>query len=270
MEIISAILLGIIQGATEFLPVSSSGHLLLAEHFFQVEGASLTFDVMLHLATLGAILVYFRRDFTSLTLAFFGRPTPGDNGRQRQLAIYICAATVPAVVAGLLLGKYAETIFRSPALVAVSLSVAGLLLLWAEKAGRHARHMEKLRFRDAMLIGCAQALALIPGVSRSGATITAGLFLGLTRDTAARFSFLLSAPVVAGAGGYKAMKLFSGPGLSNDQLLFYGAGFIAAALSGYAIIAFLMRFVQTKSLAVFAYYRFAITAIVFIALALGY
>ncbi len=270
MDILYAIFLGIVQGATEFLPVSSSGHLLLAEHFFAIEQANLTFDVMLHLATLAAILAYFRKDFLNLIFAFLGQYGPGRSPRERQMAIYICVATIPAVIAGLFLGKYAETIFRSPALVAVSLSVAGAILLWAEKAGRHERKLDELTFKDTILIGCAQAMALIPGVSRSGATITAGLFLGLERETAARFSFLLSAPVVAGAGGYKALKLFTGPGLNNNQLLFYAAGFLAAGISGYAVIAFLMKFVQTKSLAVFAYYRFALTAVVVMALALGY
>lgn len=270
MDILYAIFLGLLQGATEFLPVSSSGHLLLAEHFFAIEQAGLTFDVMLHLATLAAIVAYFRHDFWNLFLAFIGQYGPGRSQRERQMAIYICFATIPAVIAGLFLGEYAETIFRSAWLVAASLTVAGLLLLWAEKAGLHERNFSEMTLLDTLLIGCAQAMALIPGVSRSGATITAGLFLGLERQTAARFSFLLSAPVVAGAGGYKALKLFTGPGLNSDQLLFYGAGCLTAGLSGYAIIAFLMKFVQTRSLAVFAYYRFALSALVVIALACGY
>jgi undecaprenyl-diphosphatase len=270
MEIFYAIFLGFLQGATEFLPVSSSGHLFLAEHFFQVEAASLTFDVVLHLATLTAILAYFRRDLANLLLAFFGNYGPERGPRERKIAFYICYATVPAVVVGLLWGEQFETTFRSPLLVAFSLSAAGLLLWWAEKRGSRQRSFSSLGFWDTMIIGCAQALALIPGVSRSGSTITAGLFLGLNRVAAARFSFLLSAPVICGAASYKLIKLFAGPGLENGQYLFYGVGFLSSAISGYAFISLLMRFVQTHSLAVFAYYRFFLTALVLSALALGY
>lgn len=270
MDILYAIFLGLVQGATEFLPVSSSGHLLLAAHFFGVEQASLTFDVVLHLATLVAVLAYFRRDLAALVLAFFGSYGAERGPRERRMAFYICYATVPAVVAGLLLGDYVETVIRSPLLVAFTLSAAGLVLWWAEKKGRRQRSFSSLGFRDIMIIGCAQALALIPGVSRSGATITAGLFLGLNRVAAARFSFLLSTPVIFGAGSYKVMKLLSGPGLDSGQYLFYGAGFMASAISGYAFIALLMRFVQSHSLAVFAYYRFFLSALVLSALALGY
>lgn len=270
MEIFYAIFLGLLQGATEFLPVSSSGHLLLAAHFFGVEEASLTFDVVLHLATLVAIVAYFRRDLAALFLAFFGSYGPGRGPQERRVALYICYATVPAVVAGLLLGDYIENILRAPLLVAMTLSAAGLLLWWAEKIGGRQRSYGSLGLRDALIIGCAQALALVPGVSRSGATITAGLFLGLNRVAAARFSFLLSAPVIFGAASYKLIKLFRGPGLQDGQYLFYAAGFGAAALSGYAFISLLMRFVQSHSLAVFAYYRFFLTALVLLALALGY
>lgn len=270
MEILYAIFLGLLQGATEFLPVSSSGHLLLAAHFFGVEEASLTFDVVLHLATLAAIFAYFRRDLAGLLLAFFGSYGPERGPRERRVAFYICYATVPAVIAGLLLGDYVESLLRSPLLVAATLSAAGLMLWLAERRGLRQRSFSSLGFWDAMIIGCAQALALVPGVSRSGATITAGLFLGLNRVAAARFSFLLSAPVILGAGSYKVLKLFSGPGLESGQYLFYVAGFVASAISGYAFIALLMRFVQTHSLAVFAYYRFFLTALVLSALALGF
>ncbi len=270
MEILYAILLGFLQGATEFLPVSSSAHLLLAEYFFGVEETGLTFDVVLHLATLVAILAYFRRDLGNLLLAFLGSYGPERGPKERRMAFYIAYATVPAVVAGLCLGHVVETTLRSPLLVAFTLSAAGLLLWLAEKKGSRQRNFSSLGFWDIMIIGCAQALALVPGVSRSGSTITAGLFLGLNRVAAARFSFLLSAPVIFGAGSYKLIKLFSGPGLEGGQYLFYGAGFLSSAISGYAFIALLMRFVQTHSLAVFAYYRFFLTALVLSALALGY
>lgn len=270
MDILYAIFLGFLQGATEFLPVSSSGHLVLAEHFFGIESGGLTFDVVLHMATLLAILAYFRKDFINLTLALFGQFTPERGPKQRLMAIYICFATVPAVVVGLAIGDFAETILRSPAIVAFTLSAAGLVLLYAERIGKRQRTIGQMSFKDAMIVGCCQALALIPGVSRSGSTITAGLFLGLEREAAARFSFLLSAPIIFGAGSYKVLKLVTGPGLEAGQVSFYVAGFLASAISGYGFIALLMNLVQKHSLAVFAYYRFFLSALVVCALILGY
>ncbi len=270
MDILYAIFLGFLQGATEFLPVSSSGHLVLAEHFFGIEEAGLTFDVVLHMATLFAILAYFRKDFGHLILALFGRFNSERGPEQRLMAIYICCATVPAVVVGLAIGDFAETTLRSPAIIAFTLSAAGLVLWYAERVATRTRTFAEMSFKDAMIVGCCQALALIPGVSRSGSTITAGLFLGLQRESAARFSFLLSAPIVFGAGSYKILKLITGPGLESGQLSFYVAGFLASAISGYGFIALLMNFVQKHSLAVFAYYRFFLTALVVCALLLGY
>jgi undecaprenyl-diphosphatase len=269
MDLLYAAFLGILQGATEFLPVSSSGHLALAEHFFHVEQAGLTFDVALHIGTLLAILAYFRKDFFLLALAFFGLDKSDEADRRRYQAFGICLATIPAVICGLLFGEAAETVFRSPLIVACTLSVAGLLLLIADKKGAHERDYTTITMKDAVIIGCAQALALVPGVSRSGSTMTAGLFLGVNRSGSALFSFLLSAPIVLGAGIYKIPKILS-QGLDQSGLLFYGTGFVSAALSGYLFIAFLMRFVRTKSLAVFAYYRFALSGLVVIALILGY
>jgi undecaprenyl-diphosphatase len=173
------------------------------------------------------------------------------------------------VVCGLLFGEAAETIFRSPVIVACTLSIAGLFLLLADKKGTHKRDVTSITIKDAVIIGCAQALALIPGVSRSGSTMTAALFLGVNRSGSALFSFLLSAPIIFGAGIYKIPKILS-QGLDRSGVLFYGVGFISAALSGYLFIAFLMKFVRTKSLAVFAYYRFALSGLVVIALILGY
>ena len=269
MDLLYAAFLGFIQGATEFLPVSSSGHLALAEHFFQVEQAGLTFDVALHIGTLLAILIYFRRDFMLLILAFFGLDKSEEAIPRRRQAIGICLATVPAVICGLLFGDAAETIFRSPVVVACTLSIAGFFLLIADKKGAHKRDSSTITLKDAMIIGCAQALALIPGVSRSGSTMTAALFLGVNRSGSALFSFLLSAPIILGAGVYNIPKIIN-QGLDQSGLLFYGTGFVSAAISGYLFIAFLMRFVRTKTLAVFAYYRFILSGLVVIALFLGY
>jgi len=259
---ITSILLGILQGATEFLPVSSSGHLVLAEAFFQVEEAGLTFDIALHMGTLLAILVYFRHDWLAMGRAClrFGGGSREDAAMQGLLA-KICVATLPAVVAGLLLEDYAEGVFRTPALVASTLAGVGALLLYADTTGSRVRSFDELTVRDAVVIGLAQAFAIVPGVSRSGITMTAGLFRGLDRPAVARFSFLMSAPIIGGAGVLNLLKIM-GSGLEPGQAGFFITGFVSSALSGYLFIAFLMKYIETRSLAVFAWYRFALAAVV--------
>ena len=269
MNLLYAAFLGILQGATEFLPISSSGHLALAETFFHIEEAGLTFDIALHMGTLVAILAYFRQDFYGMALALAGKVQGEEAEQQRRMFLYIALATIPAVIAGLLGEHAAETLLRGPLTVAFFLSAAGLFLWLAEKKGSHQRPFTSMTLKDALIIGFAQALALIPGVSRSGSTMTAGLFLGLNRSACARFSFLLSAPIVFGAGIYKLPKMIS-QGLNQSEILFYLTGFFSSAISGYLVIALLMQFVRTKSLVVFAYYRFLLAAVVFIALMLGY
>jgi undecaprenyl-diphosphatase len=269
VNLLYAAFLGILQGATEFLPVSSSGHLALAEAFFHIEEAGLTFDIALHLGTLLAILAYFRQDFYSMALALIGRDAGPEAEQRRRMAIYIALATVPAVFFGLLFGHAAETLLRGPATVAFSLSAAGLFLWLAEKMGNRQRSFSAITIKDALIIGLAQSLALIPGVSRSGSTMSAGLFLGLDRSATARFSFLLSAPIIFGAGIYKIPEIIS-LGLNQNEILFYLTGFFTSAVSGYFVISLLMKFIRTRSLAVFAYYRFFLSAIVVIALLLGY
>jgi len=174
MSIFYAIFLGLLQGVTEFLPISSSAHLALAEFYLGVEQAGLTFDVALHLGTLTGVLVYFRRDFIKMGMAFLAPgQLGGEAGRQRQLAGYIILGTVPAVIAGLLLEDAAESIFRSPAMIAATLVGAGLLLWVADRTGKLQRKLDSLRLTDALVIGLFQALAIMPGVSRSGITMTA-------------------------------------------------------------------------------------------------
>lgn len=268
MNLLYAAFLGILQGATEFLPVSSSGHLALAEHFFHVEQAGLTFDIALHMGTLIAILIYFRRDLLDLFLSLVSRSTESDIVRRRWLCLSICLGTIPAVMAGVALGDAAEHSLRGPGTVAFTLFAAGLFLLLADRFGSKKRHFDQLTVRDALVIGCAQALALIPGVSRSGSTMTAALFLGLDRPASARFSFLLSAPIIFGAGIYKIPEIV-GVGLDRSAMLFYCTGFLSAAISGYGVIALLMRYVRTRSLAVFAYYRFGLAAVVLVVLLIG-
>jgi undecaprenyl-diphosphatase len=177
------------------------------------------------------------------------------------MAFFICVGTVPGVIAGLSLGEVAEHFFRHPLMVAGSLAAFGLLLLIADRTGKRTRSFEGIGLLDALLIGAAQALAIVPGVSRSGITITSGLMNGFTRQAAVRFSFLLSAPIIAGAGVYKIPEIV-GQGLLTDQFSFYLTGFLTAAVSGYLFIAFLMRFIKARSFAIFAHYRFLIAILI--------
>lgn len=266
MTITQAIFLGILQGATEFLPISSSGHLALAQYFLGTQEAGLAFDVALHLGTLLGIMIYFREDFLMIAGALC-RPfsQEKEDCRLRKLAYAIAVGTIPGVLAGLFLGDFSEKYLRHPATVACSLAGAGILLLFADKIGHKSRKFTLLTMIDAILVGLSQALAIVPGVSRSGATITAGLFLGLNREAAVRFSFLLSAPIIFGAGIYKIPEIIN-RGLFGDQFIQYMSGFLASAISGYLFIAFLMRFIRTRSFAVFAYYRFGVAIMVWTAL----
>lgn len=264
MNLFYAILLGLLQGATEFLPVSSSAHLALAEHFLGFQEAGLTFDVALHLGTLVAILAYFHADFRLMAQGLLAKAESGEVAGRKILG-YITLATVPGVVAGLLLEKAAETTFRAPGQIAAVLAGAGVILLLAERCGRRERNFAALTLTDALVIGLSQALAIVPGVSRSGITISAGLFRGLERRAAARFSFLLSAPIIFGAGLHHIPKIIH-QGLAGDLFLEYLLGFGAAALSGYLVIALLMRFLLTRTFAIFAYYRFLLAGVVVLAL----
>ena len=268
MNLLYAILLGILQGATEFLPVSSSGHLILAEHFLGFDKGGLAFDVALHLGTLAAILLYFRKDFWLMALSLGpGRGESPDGALHRRLFIYLALATVPGAICGFLLEKSAEAMFRSPVLVATTMGSVGLLLLWAERAGSRRRDIRALTLTDAILIGLSQALAVVPGVSRSGITMTTGLFRGLNREAAARFSFLLSAPIIFGAGLHSLPKIIKQGGEGGEGALIL-AGFLAAALTGYAVIAWLLKFIRTRSFAIFAYYRLALAGLVYLSLIL--
>jgi undecaprenyl-diphosphatase len=263
MNIINAILLGLLQGATEFLPISSSGHLVLAEYFLGLEEVGLSFDVALHLGTLLAILIYFRKDFLMMIRALLPYIDHDEEAVfHRKLALYIILGTIPGGLAGFLLNDLVETSFRNPALVASTLGGVALLLLWAERAGRKRRDITDISVVDAIVIGTAQALAVVPGVSRSGITMTAALFGGFNRQAAARFSFMLSAPIIFGAGVYKIPEIISQGG-EGGQLTFYLAGFLASALSGYLFIAWLLKFVRTRTFDIFAYYRLGLAAIIY-------
>jgi undecaprenyl-diphosphatase len=259
MGILQAIFLGIVQGLTEFLPISSSAHLALLEHYFKIEEAGLTFDILLHVGTLVALILYFWQDWMDMLKAVF---RPGRQNRfERRLFWYLVVATIPGGLAGFLLEKKAETIFRTPTRIAILLGIMGIILYLADRLAKHQRRLPGITLIDSILIGCAQALAIMPGVSRSGSTMTMGLLLGFTRETAARFSFLLSTPIIFGAGLYHGLKLFKGGGNAFFTLP-HVLGFLAAIVSSYLTIRFMLRFLQRHTFVIFALYRVLLAAVV--------
>jgi len=261
MGILESFVLGAIQGLGEFLPISSSAHLILAPWLFKWPDPGLGFDVALHWGTLLAVLVYFRHDVGLLVRGFWTSLFPStrdfQNNAHQKLAWLLIVASVPGAIIGKLLEKKAETIFRSPLLIAVTLAVFGLLLLAADRYGRKSEGLDKASWLHAILIGLSQALAIIPGVSRSGSTIAAGLGMGLKREDAARFSFLMSMPMILGAGLLK-LKDF-GSGVTHAEL---AVGFITAAVFGFLSIQFLMRYLSNHSYGIFVWYRIILAAVV--------
>ena len=265
--LLQALVMGIVQGLTEFLPISSSGHLILVPWLLGWDEpfiTSLAFSVMLHLGTLAALLVYFARDWIRLVgagLASLRDRRIGDDP-SRRLAWVLVAATIPAAVVGGLLGDTIENAARRPAIVALALVVGAVILWYADRVGRHERDVEAIRSPAGVAIGAAQALALVPGVSRSGITISAGLLLGLTRESAARFSFLLAAPTIAGAGLLEAYHLVRGDAgpIPNASILVVGV--VAAAVTGMLAIRALLEWFRRRGVGIFVAYRIALAALV--------
>ncbi|HHT71099.1 MAG TPA: undecaprenyl-diphosphatase UppP, partial [Firmicutes bacterium] len=243
MNVLQAVVLGIVQGLGEFLPISSSAHLVLVPWLFNWPEHGLTFDVALHLGTMLAVIAYFWREL--LEVVFFGLTRP--RSRDGQLFWYLAVASVPGAILGLLFEEQAETIFRSPWLIALMLAAMGIVLWLADKRGRKIRRIEDVTLLDSILVGISQGAAIIPGVSRSGITMTAGLLVGMEREAAARFSFLLSVPMVAGAGFYK-LKDITFAALDLPFVL----GVIVAAMVGYWAIHFLLQYLRQGSYLVFA------------------
>ncbi|MEQ1920135.1 MAG: undecaprenyl-diphosphate phosphatase [Elusimicrobiota bacterium] len=239
-------LLGAIQGLTEFLPVSSSAHLALAPRFFSFPDPGLTFDVALHIGTLVAVLLYYREIWTRMLLGA-ARDPRGEEGRKLGL---IVLATIPAVVMGMLFEKSAEEAFRDPRRIGVCLIVFSGVMLWAQRRATNGTPWRAAGVRNLFLIGCAQALALMPGVSRSGATISAALLLGIAASEAAELSFLMATPIVAGAALLKLRHL--GVADMNGTFLW---GIAVSALTGFAAVKGFIRFLPKGGLAPYAYYR---------------
>jgi undecaprenyl-diphosphatase len=267
---LQALVMGIVQGLTEFLPISSSGHLIIVPALLGWTDPfinSLEFSVMLHIGTLVALLVYFRSDWLRLVPAGLAavRDRSLREDADRRLAWLIAASTVPAIVAGVLLNDIIETNVRQIGLVALMLVIGGAILWLAERNGRQTRSIAGLTFPAALGIGAAQAIALVPGISRSGISISAGLFAGLDRESAARFSFLMATPVTALAAAYEARKLLSGESGLNVALTPLIVGMVASLIAGLIAIGVLLRFVRSHPTDVFVAYRVLLAAVVIVA-----
>lgn len=271
MDLVNSILLGLIQGITEFIPISSSGHLILVRELLGIQISSgLAFDAVLQLATTFAVFVYFRKDILKYIKNFFvlfnfSNPKRREIPRNEKTLLYaVIIGTIPAIILGLLLEEKMETIFRDTNLVALSLIIGGLVMLFAEKfSSKYEFKNTDLTPKRGLIVGLFQSLALIPGFSRSGMTISGGLFAGLNRELAARFSFLLAFPILLGSGLKKILDLFS-LGLLDDLGTSLIVGSIVAFLIGLGAIHFLISFLKNNKLYVFVWYRFILAAIVLI------
>lgn len=256
MDYILAVIAGAIQGLTEFLPVSSTGHLIVFEHLFgqQHKNFGLTFDASLHLGTLFAVLVYFRKDYLEL-LNF-----------KNKLFLKLLVGTIPAAILGILLESYIETSFRSLLFVGIALIAFSPIMVFAEMYGKKNQKTNASPV-EALLIGIGQSIALIPGISRSGATISTGLFLGLKRDQAAKFAFMLSGPIIAGAGAKKFIGVLTSNNAASQDLMFFICGIVSAAIFGYFTIKYFIKFLQFNNMYPFVVYR-VVLGIILIASAL--
>lgn len=270
MDIFQALILGVVQGATEFLPISSSAHLVLVPWWLNWSNPGLAFDTILHLGTIVAVIVYFYCDLWRIIVAWLRMVLRRETGDPAaRLGWWLIVGTVPAAVLGAVLEDFFESLFAFPPGVAVLLIVTGVILAASEHLGKRIRSLEDLRWSDALVIGAAQACAIAPGISRSGVTIAAGLGKGLKRADAARFSFLLSVPVIVGAGLKQSFHLATEP-TQPDQLLLLVVGLVAAAVTGYLAIHFLLRYLQHRNLYPFAVYCWLMGGISLLAALLGW
>jgi undecaprenyl-diphosphatase len=251
MTIFQAFVLGLIQGLTEFLPISSTAHIILIPWLFRWPDPGLTFDVALHIGTLFAVVVYFWKDW--LTLIRHGL-TQGFASPEGKMFWFIVLASIPGAAAGFLLEEQIQTVFRSPIIMGIMLMVMGIILYSADRLGKKQRPAQEITFSQSILIGLSQALAVIPGVSRSGITMTTGLFTGLTREGAARFSFLLATPMIAGAGIF-GLRHYNGA-----EFNVFLVGVITSAVVGFLVIGLLLRWLRKSSFVPFVWYRFFIGA----------
>ncbi|HMH54530.1 MAG TPA: undecaprenyl-diphosphate phosphatase [Candidatus Acidoferrum sp.] len=261
MTYTQALVLGIVQGVTEFLPVSSSGHLILVPRLFGWPDQGLAFDAAMHLGTLVALLAYFHVELIELLTGALAR----------RLAVLLLAASLPALAVGWLVHRWVETNLRSPVIIALATGVWGLVMWWADRRAIRSREgpddpLVRVGWGQGLFVGCAQVLALIPGTSRSGVTISAGLFAHLDRATAARFSFLLGIPVTGAAGAYKLLQLLR-QGLPPGEAGPLALAILVAFVSGWAAVWFLVNYLKRRSLMPFVIYRLILAAIIFVVIA---
>lgn len=268
--ILQAAFLGIVQGITEFLPISSTGHLILIPEIFGWKDMGLAFDVALHMGTLLALLIYFRREWLEVIRGFFKsfRVKPKEWEPDSRLAWMLVLATIPAAVAGAASADFIEGHLRTPFWVTSFLVAGSIIMIAAEVFGKKERDFGGLLARDAVTVGFAQVVAIVPGVSRSGVTISAGMLDGLNREAAARFAFLMAAPIIGGAGLWEAVKV-ARHGLGGTPAGAFTAGFFTSAVIGFLAIKFMLRYLRKRSLAPFIVYRLALAAAVFIYLAVA-
>ncbi len=281
IQALRAIILGIVQGLTEFIPISSSAHLIVVPWLFGWEDpfvTSLSFDVALHLGTLLAVIWFFADDWVRLIRAWFASIAQRRIGADpdRRLAWLLVIGCIPGAIAGVLGESKITALFHEAnqpilpsAMIAMAVIIAllGAVLYLADRLATHLRALRSVSLKDALAIGFAQALAIFPGVSRSGSTISAGLAMGLRRETAARFSFLLSAPIIAGAGAKSMLDVYQQLKLDPNmqgELIYFPIGFVAAAISGYFCIRFLLRYLQTHTADAFVYYRWGLAVLIIV------
>lgn len=269
MDIISAIIIGLVQGLTEFLPVSSSAHLVFIQQALGVQQTNLAFDVLLHVGTLVAVFGYFYKDIIQMIIAFFSSLKDIINGKfisevkrnpYKKLAWLTIIATIPVGIVGVLFNKIVESAFSGVTIPAFFLLITGCLLYASERMSSGKIDVNNMGLKETIAMGCGQAIAVIPGLSRSGTTIATGLFAGLNKEFAAKFSFILSIPAILGAAVFQLKDI----GNTNLELSACIAGFIVAAISGYLAISFLLKLIKERSLDIFAYYCWIIGIIILI------
>ena len=274
MDLLQAAVLGIVQGITEFLPISSSGHLIIVPYLFgwQEFENNLPFDVALHLGTTAGLLLFFWKDWYLLVTGFLKQLFDSErkllSDPHSRLFLTIILGSIPAALFGFYFQDFVEGVVRDPLIIGEMLIGFGLILYWAEKRGNGRKNLEQIRLRDGLIIGIWQAVSLIPGVSRSGSTISGGFFQGLDRETATRFSFLLATPAVAGAALFKVKDIME-LGFGSERGVFL-VGFLASLVSGLLVIKFLLQFIKTNSFTVFVVYRILLGMILIGLVATGY
>lgn len=262
LSIIDSIILGVIQGITEFLPISSSGHLIIARDILGIsQEGGLAFDAILQLATACAVILYFRKDIFDLFLNVF---KGFKDSSKNKLTTYLIIGTIPAIPFGLLLENKMETVFRSVHIVVITLLIGSVIMFLADKIFEKKSKKSELTITKSIIVGLFQSLALFPGMSRSGMTISGGYFMGLSKEQAVRFSFLLSIPIIAGSGLLQLIHIIKNPILISGGFTTLSSGFIFAFISGWFAIDFLLKFLKTNTFKVFVIYRLVLVVLLFI------